>query len=329
MDPTVLSDALRHLPRCDHPDLLVGFETSDDAAVYRVAPEVALVTTVDYITPVVDDPVWFGRIAAANSLSDVWAMGGRPVTALNLVNFPAGTLDPGILRDMLRGGAEKVAEAGACLAGGHTVDDPEPKYGLAVTGVVHPDRVLTNRGARPGDALVLTKPLGSGVIFNANRAGKYPRDLLEDAVLPVAAALNRVPLETALRYEVRALTDITGFGFAGHALEMAIGSGVRLAVSFRALPLYPAAAEMYAAGVTTGSNAGNRRVCGERLVVRASLRPEEEELLVDPQTSGGLLISLPEGQARVLVDDLHGAGVPWAAVVGRVEAGEPAVVVVD
>ncbi|RMG98486.1 MAG: selenide, water dikinase SelD [Candidatus Dadabacteria bacterium] len=327
MDPTVLSDALQHLPRCDDPDLLVGFETSDDAAVYRVAPEVAVVTTADYITPVVDDPVWYGRVAAANALSDVWAMGGRPVVALNLVNFPAGTLDPGLLREMLRGGAEKVAEAGACLAGGHTVEDPEPKYGLAVTGVVHPDRVLTNRGARPGDALVLTKPLGTGVIFNANRAGRYPKDLLEADVLPVVAALNRVPLEAALRHEVHALTDITGFGFAGHALEMARGSGVRLFVSFGTLPFYPAAAEMYAAGVTTGSNAGNRRICGDRLVVRARLRPEQAELLVDPQTSGGLLIALPEAQARALVEDLRGAGVPWAAVIGRVEAGEPALVI--
>jgi selenide,water dikinase len=208
----VLSDALRGLPQPSDPDLLVGFETADDAAVYRVSPETALVSTVDYITPVVDDPIWFGRVAAANSLSDVYAMGGRPLMALNVVNFPVGTLDSGILRDILLGGAEKVAEAGAVLGGGHSVDDPEPKYGLAVTGVVHPDKVLTNRGARPGDALVLTKPLGSGVIFNANRAGKLPAGLLE-TILPVVAALNRVPLERALKFEVHGLTDITGFAF--------------------------------------------------------------------------------------------------------------------
>ena len=302
----------------------MGFETADDAAVYRVSPEIALVTTVDYITPVVDDPIWFGRIAAANSLSDVWAMGGRPVTALNLVNFPSKTLDPGILREILLGGAEKVAEAGASLAGGHSVEDPEPKYGLAVTGVVHPDRVLTNRGARPGDALVLTKPLGSGVVFNANRAGKFSKSLLNE-ILPIVAALNKVSLETALGYAVHGLTDITGFGFAGHAMEMAVHSGVRLRISFKALPLYPGAVEMYAAGVGTGTNAGNRRVCGDRLRIVAALSPERAELLVDPQTSGGLLISLPEGDAQSLVADLHRSGVPWAAIIGHVESGEPGI----
>ncbi len=304
--------------------MLVGFETADDAAVYRVSPEIALVTTVDYITPVVDDPIWFGRIAAANSLSDVWAMGGRPVTALNLVNFPSKTLDPGILREILLGGAEKVAEAGASLAGGHSVEDPEPKYGLAVTGVVHPDRVLTNRGARPGDALVLTKPLGSGVVFNANRAGKFSKSLLNE-ILPIVAALNKVSLETALGYEIHGLTDITGFGFAGHAMEMAVHSRVRLRISFKALPIYPGAVEMYAAGVTTGSNAGNRKICGGKLRVLAALRKEQEELLVDPQTSGGLLISLPEGEAPALVAGLHRAGVPWAAIIGQVESGEPGI----
>jgi selenide,water dikinase len=302
----------------------VGYETADDAAVYRVSPEIALVTTADYITPVVDDPVWYGRIAAANSLSDVWAMGGRPVAALNLVNFPAETLDVGLLREILAGGAEKVAEAGASLAGGHSVEDPEPKYGLAVTGVVHPDRVLTNRGARPGDALVLTKPLGSGVLFNANRAGKLPVSVREE-ILPVVAALNQAALEAALPYGVHGLTDITGFGFAGHALEMAVHSGVRMRVSFKALPLYPGAAEMYAAGVTTGSNAGNRKVCGGRLRVLASLGNKREELLVDPQTSGGLLISLPAGDAPALVADLHRNGVPWAAIIGQVESGEPGI----
>ncbi len=274
----------------------------------------------------VDDPLWFGRVAAANSLSDIWAMGGRPLVALNLVNFPAGTLDHGLLRDILRGGAEKVAEAGAVLGGGHSVDDPEPKYGLAVTGIVHPDRVLTNRGARPGDALVLTKPLGSGVIFNANRAGKFDPRALE-VVLPVIASLNRKALETSLNYEVHGLTDITGFALGGHALEMALHSGVRMRMTFSSLPLYEGAVEMYAAGVGTGSNKGNRSLCKDRLEIRASLRREEEEILFDPQTSGGLLVSLPEGQAAGLVDDLHGAGVPWAAVIGGVEEGPAGIVV--
>jgi selenide,water dikinase len=324
----VLSEVLAGLPRSADPNLLVGFETADDAAVYRVSPEIAIISTVDYITPVVDDPVWFGRIAAANSLSDVWAMGGRPIMALNVVNFPAKDLDLGLLRDMLRGGAEKVVEAGACLAGGHSVEDPEPKYGLAVTGVVHPDRVLANCGARPGDAIVLTKPLGNGVLFNANRARKYPYADLEREVLPVTAALNMAACEAALKHEIHALTDITGFGISGHGLEMADGSGVRIVLSFKALPLYPGTVEMYAAGVTTGSNAGNRALCGERLRFAVKLRREQEEVLFDPQTSGGLLAALPEAQAREYVRELHMAGLPWAAIIGHAEAGAPGITVV-
>jgi len=325
----VLSEVLAGLLRSAEPNLLVGFETADDAAVYRVSPEIAIISTVDYITPVVDDPVWFGRIAAANSLSDVWAMGGRPIMALNVVNFPAKDLDIGLLRDMLRGGAEKVLEAGACLAGGHSVDDPEPKYGLAVTGVVHPDRVLANCGARPGDAIVLTKPLGNGVLFNANRAGKYPYADLERDVLPVTAALNMAACEAALKYEIHALTDITGFGIGGHAQEMAAGSGVRIVLSFKALPLYPGVVEMYAAGVSTGSNAGNRALCGERLRFAVKLRREQEEVLFDPQTSGGLLAALPEAQALEYVRDLHAAGLPWAAIIGHAESGMPGITITD
>jgi selenide,water dikinase len=324
----VLSEVLAGLPRSADPNLLVGFETSDDASVYRVSPEIAVISTVDYITPVVDDPVWFGRIAAANSLSDVWAMGGRPIMALNLVNFPAKDLDLGLLRDLLRGGAEKVVEAGACLAGGHSVDDPEPKYGLAVTGVVHPDRVLANSGARPGDALVLTKPIGNGVLFNANRAKKFPYADLERDVLPAAAGLNKAACEAALKYEVHALTDITGFGLGGHTLEMAAGSCVRIVISFGELPLLPGAVEMYAAGVNTGSNAGNRAICGERLRFAVKLRREQEEVLFDPQTSGGLLAALPEAQAREYVRDLRAAGVASAAVIGRAEAGEAGITII-
>lgn len=324
----MLSEVLAGLPRSADPNLLVGFETADDASVYRVSPGIAVISTVDYITPVVDDPFWFGRIAAANALSDVWAMGGRPIMALNVVNFPAKDLDLGLLRDMLRGGAEKVVEAGACLAGGHSVEDPEPKYGLAVTGVVHPDRVLANCGARPGDAIVLTKPLGNGVLFNASRAGKFPYADLERDVLPVTAALNKAACEAGLKHEIHALTDITGFGISGHALEMAVGSGVRVVLSFAALPLYPGAVEMYAAGVGTGSNPGNRALCGERLRLAVKLRREQEEVLFDPQTSGGLLAALPEAQARDYVRELHAAGLPWAAVVGYVEAGEPGITVI-
>ena len=195
--------------------MLVGFETNDDAAVYRLSEDHALVSTVDFITPPVDDPVWFGRIAAANSLSDVYAMGGRPLTALSLVMFPAKKLGLEVLRGILQGGYEKVAEAGASLCGGHSVEDEEPKYGLAVTGLVNPRRILTNTGVRPGDVLILTKPIGTGVLFNANRSRKLPWSELEP-VLTEVAALNRLALEVALPFEISACTDVTGFGLLGH-----------------------------------------------------------------------------------------------------------------
>jgi selenide,water dikinase len=297
--------------------LLVGFDTSDDAAVYRLSPDTAVISTVDFITPPVDDPYWFGQIAAANSLSDVYAMGGRPILALNLVMFPSKTLDMGLLKEILRGGNDKVVEAGASMAGGHSVDDNEPKYGLAVTGVVQPARILTNSGARPGDALVLTKPLGTGVLFNANRSGKLPyRELL--TVLPVVAALNAKAREAALRFPVHACTDITGFGIMGHSLEMARGAGVRIELDYRSLPFYPNAVEMYRKGETTGSNKANRKAVQGLWDVKLKLASTEEELLFDPQTSGGLLLSLPESQADELVRALKSAGIEAAARIGRV-----------
>ena len=247
------------MPPSSDPNLLVGFETSDDAAVYRLSDEFAVISTVDFITPPVDDPIWFGRIAAANSLSDIYAMGGRPITALNLVMFPSKKLGMEVLKAILQGGSEKVAEAGASLAGGHSVDDDEPKYGLAVTGVVSPEKVLTNAGAKPGDRLVLTKPLGTGVLFNACRSGKLPWKDLEP-ILPQVASLNRIAGELALKFEVHACTDITGFGVLGHALEIARSSSVRIELEFGALPSYPNSVDMYRKGETTGSNEPNRKL---------------------------------------------------------------------
>ncbi len=302
-------------------NLLVGFETSDDAAVYRVAPDIALISTVDYITPPVDDPYWFGQIAAANSLSDVYAMGGRPLTALNLVMFPSKKLDMGMLKDILRGGSDKVKEAGASIAGGHSVDDNEPKYGLAVTGRVHPDRVLTNKGCRTGDALILTKPLGTGVLFNAGRSGKLPYSELE-VILPQVAALNGKAMEAALDFEVHACTDITGFGILGHSLEMAKGSGVQIDLNFDRLLFYPHALQMYQKGETTGSNPPNRKLADGFWETAKKLSAEEEELLFDPQTSGGLLISVPAVQSDDLLTALKKAGIDTAAHVGDVVEGQ-------
>ena len=282
----------------------------------------AMINTVDFITPPVDDPYWFGQIAAANAISDVYAMGGKPLTALNLVMFPSKDLDMGILKEILRGGNDKVVEAGACLVGGHSVDDNEPKYGLCVNGIVHPDKIITNAGAQPGDALILTKPLGSGVLFNAVRAGKFSMIELERSVLSIVASLNGPAMEKGLAYELHACTDITGFGILGHLLEVAVGSGVHAVVEYAALPFYPGALEMYRLGQTTGSNKANRAlVTGNPLTLACSLQAAQEELLYDPQTSGGLLLSLPEDQAQPLVKELHAAGIAAAVQIGELVAG--------
>lgn len=303
-------------------NLLVGLETSDDAAVYRISDEVAMINTVDFITPPVDDPYWFGQISAANSISDVYSMGGKPLTALNVVMFPSGHLDMGILKEILRGGNDKVVEAGACLAGGHTVDDNEPKYGLCVNGVVHPDKIITNAGAQPGDALILTKPLGSGVLFNAVRAGKFSLKELEEAVLPVVASLNGLAMEKALEYDLHACTDVTGFGILGHLVEVADGSEVHVFVDYPSLPFYSGALDMYKKGQTTGSNAANRALVARYpLALERELSRYQEELLYDPQTSGGLLLSLPKEQAQQLLADLHAAGIDVAGKIGEIVEG--------
>ena len=300
-------------------NLLVGFDTSDDAAVYRISAEMAVISTVDYITPPVDDPYWFGQIAAANSLSDVYAMGGRPLTALNLVMFPSKKLDMGVLKEILRGGNDKVREADACLGGGHSVDDNEPKYGLAVTGSVHPEIILTNGGALAGDALILTKPLGTGVLFNANRSRKLPYRELE-AILPQVAELNRTAVETALNFDVHACTDITGYGILGHSLEIARASNAQVDLRYNSLPQYPNALDMYRQGETTGSNKANKKLVNGFWEKAINLSAVQEELLFDPQTSGGLVLAVPGSQAEDVVTALKRAGVETAVRIGEVVA---------
>ena len=309
-------------------NLLVGIETSDDAAVYRLTDEIAMINTIDFITPPVDDPYWFGQIAAANSISDIYSMGGRPLTALNVVMFPSKHLDMGVLKEILRGGHDKVVEAGACLVGGHTVDDEEPKYGLCVNGIVHPERILTNAGSRPGDALILTKPLGTGVLFNAVRSGKFPYRDLEREVLPSVAKLNGAAMETALGFEIHGCTDITGFGIGGHLLEVALGSSSKVLLKYSDLPLYPGVLDMYRKGESTGSNQGNRGMIQEYLEIQASLSNIEEEVLYDPQTSGGLLLSVPDTHAEALLTALSAAGVQSAVCVGEIVEGAPGIVVI-
>jgi len=280
-----------------------------------------MINTVDFITPPVDDPYWFGQISAANSISDFYSMGGRPLTALNVVMFPSKHLDMGFLKDILKGGYDKVVEAGACLVGGHTVDDEEPKYGLCVNGIVHPDKVITNAGSKPGDALILTKPLGSGVLFNAVRSGKLPFKDLERDTLPSLAALNGPAMATALNYGLHACTDITGFGILGHLLEMAHGCNARVVLDYSKLQFYADALAMYKKGETTGSNKPNRAmVAKHHLDLQVSLSAAEEELLYDPQTSGGLLLSLPSHQADELLTSLAADGVKNAVQVGKITA---------
>ncbi len=322
-----MSDALTGLKASTDPNLLVGFDTADDAAVYRLSDAIAMVNTIDFITPPVNDPYWFGQIAAANSISDIYSMGGRPLTALNVVMFPARQLDMGVLKEILRGGHDKVVEAGACLVGGHSVEDDEPKYGLCVNGVVHPDKILTNSGARPGDALILTKPIGSGVLFNAVRSGKLPFAEIEREVLPSLATLNGPAVEVALAHDIHACTDITGFGIIGHSLEMATGSNVEVRLRYRKLPFYPAALEMYKKGENTGSNRANQQMVAPSLVLRATLTEKEQELLYDPQTSGGLLLALPGEQADDLLSEMHRRGVVAAVKIGEVNAGKSCVVI--
>ena len=308
---------LEGLPSETDPNLIVGYDTSDDAGVYCLSETQALVVTADFITPPTDDPETFGRVAAANAISDVYAMGGRPITCINLVAFPSKKLPPDTLAGIIRGAQQKIAEAGAVLAGGHTVDDPEPKFGLAVTGLVHPDKVWTNTGAQTGDALILTKPIGSGVLLNANLKGRVSASDLQ-ACLSSLETLNRAAAETGAKFDIHAATDVTGFGLAGHALEMARGADRQFALKHQSVPVFSGAEDMYTQGISTGSNDTNRQQALPYLAFDRPLGHAAESLYFDPQTNGGLLFALPEDQAEQMVQKLHQAGVVEASRIGTV-----------
>ncbi len=299
--------------------ILVDFRTSDDAGVYRWSADSALVHTVDFFTPIVDDPYIYGQIAAANALSDVYAMGGEPRTALAIVALPKDGPAPETVREIFRGGSDKLREAGVALLGGHTVTDPEVKFGYAVTGQVHPARVWTNAGARPGDVLILTKPLGTGIVVRATKFGRSTDTQLASAITSMvtlnSAAAAIAASETA--GTIRACTDITGFGLIGHATEVAVASRTTLVFNSSQLPLLPGSAELAALNLPCGGRSNIRHF--DQLSVGPDVTPELSLLCMDPQTSGGLLFSVaPESAAR-LVDRLVAAGVP-AAAVGHVEA---------
>jgi selenide,water dikinase len=291
--------------------------------VYRLDAERAIVETVDFFTPVVDDPYWFGRIAAANAFSDVWAMGGRPLFALNVVGWPVGKLPLEMLAEVLRGGAEAARLAGAPVLGGHSIDDPEPKYGMAVTGLVHPDRILRNVGARPGDALLLTKPLGSGIATTAVKRELASPALVERAVA-VMAALNRAAGEVlAASGAVHALTDVTGFGLLGHGWEMASGSGVGLRLDVAAIRVMDGVHDLAARGVVPGGSKANLQWVTPHLRVAGGLLPTWPIVLADAQTNGGLLAAVDPARARETLAALAAAGVAEAGIVGEVLGGEP------
>ena len=305
---------------------MVGYDLFADAAVYRLSDDLALVQTLDFFTPVVDDPYLFGQIAAANALSDVYAMGARPLTALNIVCFPSRVLGPEILAAILRGGADKVQEAGALVVGGHSVEDKEPKYGLAVTGIVHPDCLVTNSGARPGDVLVLTKPIGTGLVLMAAKADMLASGELEAAVMSMCA-LNRAAAEAMLATEVHAATDITGFGLLGHARELALASKVSLEISFSKVPVLRGALQAAAMGLVPAGTYANRDYVQPGMMVLNDQAVGERELdaLCDPQTSGGLLMAAAPERERKLLAELASRDVA-AVVIGRVLAGEPGLI---
>ncbi len=300
----------------------MGLDTSDDAGVYQLNDEVALVQTVDFFTPIVDDPFTFGQIAVANALSDVYAMGGTPLTGMNLVAFPIKTLPPSVLKDILLGGLSKMGEAGVALVGGHSIEDPEIKYGLAVTGTVHPNKILTNAKAEAGDKLVLTKPLGTGIISTALKAKMASEEAIRKSVESMRT-LNRAASESMKKFGAHACTDITGFGFIGHALEMAIASQVGMVIQSRAVPVFPEAMEYAKIGLIPGGAYSNRDFFSCRVDVHSSVPALLVDLFYDPQTSGGLLISLPSGEADELAATLKKEKNIDSWVVGQVVKEPP------
>ena len=312
--PGTLSGILCKLPKFQNPDLLVGTETSDDAAVYRISDELAIIQTLDFFTPVADDPYDFGQIAAANALSDVYAMGGEPKTALNIVAFPKD-MDTEILGEILKGGADKVMEAGAVLAGGHTIQDDTPKYGLSVTGFVHPDKFWKNYGAQTGDRLILTKALGTGIINTAIKADMASEGARE-AALASMKTLNKGARDVLKKYQIHACTDVTGFGLGGHGTEMAEGSNKTLVIHTEQLPVLPNVEEYASMGLIPGGAYRNREFAGKTGYTSTAVL-WKEDLVFDPQTSGGLLAAVSEEEADSIVKELKKAGLP-ASVIGEI-----------
>ena len=321
-----MASVLTVIPKIKHENLLVGLETSDDAAVYKVSEDKAIILTLDFFTPVVDDPYTFGKIAAANSLSDIYAMGGEPTVAMNIVCFPQCE-DMAILREILRGGSDKVTESGAILVGGHTVDDMEPKYGLSVTGEVHPDKVRANSHVEAGDVLILTKPIGTGIINTAIKGEIADEQDYEEAVM-VMEYLNKYPADALKNIDVNGVTDVTGFGLLGHVLEMAKGSGCTIEVYAESVPMLKRAREYANMGIIPAGMYKNLEYISPDVSVQEGVKQDILDVLYDPQTSGGLLISIPEERAEELIEELKRCKALCYEIIGRaVEKQEKFVVV--
>lgn len=306
----------------EDPNLLVGYSTSDDAAVYRLNDETALVQTVDYFTPVVDDPYTFGQITAANALSDIYAMGAKPLLALNIIGFPVKLLSLDVLVEILRGGADKVKEAGAIVVGGHSIEDQEPKYGLAVTGIAHPDHIITNATARPGDALILTKPLGTGIINTAIK-GKMADSAASNAAVNLMTALNDRAARVMVDLGAAACTDVTGFGLVGHLYEMLAASGVGGRMFLPEIPVLDQVRPLAELGMAPGGAYRNLEFLAEWLRWDADIKDIDRLILADPQTSGGLLIAVSADRAEEMVSSLQEAGVAGALIGQIIESDQP------
>lgn len=312
-----MTQVLRLLPEQEPvPELLVGHETSDDAGVYKLTDDIALIQTIDYFTPIVDDPYMFGQIAAANALSDVYAMGGEPKTVLNIVGYPVKKLGPDILAEILRGASDKVKEAGAVTVGGHSVDDQEPKFGLSVTGLAHPESIWKNVGAKPGDVLVISKPIGVGIITTGIKRGVVTAEQ-EQSVTETMALLNKSAAEALKSFTPHAVTDVTGFGLLGHGSEIARGSNVSFEIELTRVPVLEGTYELAAKGVVPGGSKSNHKWLVDD-VEYADISPEEQLVLCDAITSGGLLVSLPENEAIQYVKALQDKGLNQAAIIGKV-----------
>ena len=299
------------------PNLIAGMERAEDAGVYKLNNDLAIIQTVDFFTPIVDDPYDFGQVAVANALSDVYAKGGKPLTAMNIVCFPIKQMDISVLNVILKGGIDKMREAGVLLVGGHSVDDPELKYGLSVTGVIHPKKVVMNNGAKPGDKLILTKPLGTGIISTAIKRGAASKAAIARIVKSMAT-LNRTASEAMVEVGVNACKDVTGFGLLGHAAEMVEGTSAGFVIDSSAVPLFPETKEYYDRGMVAGGLGRNREYRQDMVDMAENVPQYLRDILFDPQTSGGLLIAVPGDKASRLLKKLHAAGIKEAAVIGEV-----------